>query len=173
MHSNRPRIKVPLTTVDVVIEFITLAVLVCLWAYVIMKYQSLPEIVPTHFNAQGEVDGTGGKSSIWFLMGITTVITIGMYILTKFPHIHNYMTEITEENAPHNYKMSARLLRIVNLITLFIMGYVALSVIQAASGENSLMGNSFMYILIAFSVIMPIVLLIYIQKNQKAAKSKN
>ncbi|WP_420572397.1 DUF1648 domain-containing protein [Kordia sp.] len=172
MYSNRPRLKIPLETLDIILEFITLTILVVLWCYAIMEYTSMPDIIPTHFNSKGEVDGTGSKGTIWLLMAITTVITIGLHILTKYPHIHNYMVDITEENAAHNYKMSCRLLRFVNLFTLLLMSFIAYSVISSAMGEKAASGNTFMIIMIAFTIVMPIVLIVYVIKNQKAATSK-
>lgn len=172
MYPNRPRLKIPLESVDVILEFITLAILIILWSYAIMEYTSMPDIIPTHFNAKGEVDGTGNKTTIWFLMGITTIVAVGLHVLTKYPHIHNYMVEITEKNAAHNYKMSCRLLRFVNMFTSLLMGYIAFSVIRSAMGEKAASGQTFMIVMIGFTVVMPIVLIIYMVKNQKAATSK-
>lgn len=172
MYPDRPRLKIPLETLDYILEFITLTVLIILWCYAIMEYMSMPDIIPTHFNLAGEVDGTGSKTTIWFLLGITTILSIGIYILTKYPHIHNYMVNITKENAAHNYKLSCRMLRFVNLFTLILMSYIAFSVIRSALGEKVATGSTFMSVMIVFTVIMPIVLIIYVTKNQKAATSK-
>lgn len=172
MHTNRPKIKVPLESLDIILELLILAILVTLWGYVIMYYSSLPEIVPTHFNGKGEVDATGGKVSIWFLMAITTVITIGIHVLTKYPHIHNYMVEITEKNAAYHYKISSRLLRFVNFFTLLIMTYVCYAVIAKSMNKEVLLESSFVYIIIAFSVGMPILLIVYLSKKKKDELSK-
>jgi len=172
MYANRPRVKVPLEPIDVILETTTAAILIGLLVYVFISYTSLPEIVPTHINFNGEVNNTGHKTTIWLLVGITTAITIGLHILTKFPHIHNYMVNITEENAEHNYRMSSRLLRIVNLLTLLLLAYVCYSIIQRANGNDFFMKSTLVYIIIAYSVIMPIVLIVFMLKNQKAPKSK-
>ncbi|WP_298519948.1 DUF1648 domain-containing protein [uncultured Kordia sp.] len=172
MYANRPRIKVPLAPIDTILESTTAALLVVLWVYVIVSYASLPEIVPTHVDLSGQVDGTGNKTTIWFLLGITTVVTIGLYALTKFPHIHNYMVEITEDNAEHNYQMSNRLLRFVNILTLLLLAYVCYSIIQKAFGNDFFLASTMMYVIIGYSVAMPIVLIVFMLKNQKAPKSK-
>ena len=172
MYTNRPRIKVPIAPIDTLLEGVTALLLVILWIYVIISYTSLPEIVPTHVDMNGEVDGTGNKTTIWFLLGITTLVTIGMYVLTKFPHIHNYMVKITEDNAAHNYQMSSRMLRIVNLLTLLLLAYVCYSIIQQAQGNDFFLKSALMYIIIAYAVMMPIVLIVFMLKNQKALKSK-
>lgn len=172
MHANRPKIKIPLAPLDVALEFLTLFVLIILWCYVLMYYAALPDIVPTHFNGSGEVDGTGGKNSLWFLLAITTVITLGIHILTKYPHIHNYLVEITEKNAAYHYKISSRLLRFINLLTLLIMSYVAYSVIATAMGEKLIIGSWFLYATVGLSVLTPIFLIIYLLKNKKDKLSK-
>ncbi len=172
MYANRPKIKIPLENIDLILELATLAILIILWSYVVMSYVSLPEIVPTHFNANREVNGTGGKGSVWFLMAITTILTAGMYILTKYPNIHNYLVEITQENAAYLYKKSARLLRFVNLFTLLLMSYVTYSVVATAMGKQIILGTAFTYIIIGFSVVMPIVLIIYLSKSKQGELSK-
>jgi uncharacterized membrane protein len=170
LHNNRPKIKVPLEPIDTIIEATTAALLLALWLYVIITYVSLPETIPTHFNHRGEVDGTGSKNIIWFLLGMTTVITVGMHILTKFPHIHNYMVNITEENAEHNYRLSSRMLRYVNLLTLLLLAYVCYAMMQKALGSDAFTGAAMTYIIIVYAVVMPIVLIVFMLKNQKAPK---
>lgn len=172
MYANRPRIKIPLAPIDVSLEAATVSLLVVLWAYALISYSSLPEIVPTHIDFKGEVDGTGNKTTIWFLMGITTFVTIGIHILTRLPHIHNYMVEITEDNAAHNYQMSSRMLRFVNILTLLLLAYVCYSIIQKAYGNGFFLESALLYIIIAYAVLMPIVLIVFMLKNQKAPTSK-
>ncbi len=170
MYANRPKIKVQLEPIDTILEATTAAILIALWIYVIITYSSLPETMPTHINYKGEVDGTGNKMLLWVLVGITTIITVGMYVLTRFPHIHNYMVNITEENAAHNYQLSSRMLRYVNLLTLLLLAYVCYAMIQKSFGDNFFMQSAMTYLIIAYSVVMPIVLIVFMMKNQKAPK---
>lgn len=48
--------------------------LVGIWVFAGVKYAGLPEIIPVHFNAQGNVDGEGGKAMIWGLPSVATFI---------------------------------------------------------------------------------------------------
>ncbi|WP_430409655.1 DUF1648 domain-containing protein [Kordia sp.] len=172
MKTNRPKIKVPVEGIDLIIDLIILAILLFIWGYACISYTTLPDKIPMHFDINGEVDGYGGRTSIWVLLVITTVITVGMYVLTKYPHIHNYMEEITEQNAPRNYKMSCRLLRFVNLFTMLVMLYIVYSIIEKASGNDIILESSFIYIILAFSVVMPLILYVYILKKKKDTSSK-
>ncbi|WP_053002628.1 DUF1648 domain-containing protein [Kordia jejudonensis] len=172
MKNDRPKIQVPLEGIDLIMDLTVLAILLFIWGYVLTSYASLPETIPSHFNIQGEADGYSGKSSLWFLLMTTTVLAVGMYVLTKFPHIHNYMEEITEENALRNYKMSCRLVRFVNLFTIIVMLYVVYSIIEKSEGNGIILESSFMYIVIAFSVLLPIILYLLSLKKKKDASSK-
>lgn len=48
--------------------------LIVIWVFAGVKYAGLPDIIPTHFDIQGNVDGESGKMTIWLLPCIATVI---------------------------------------------------------------------------------------------------
>ena len=114
--NNRPKIKVPLENLDYIIELVSITLLLVMWYFTISNYAELPDTVAMHFNAKGEPDDYGSKGMIWLLPILGTVIYFIMLVLTKYPHLHNYMVNITEKNALKNYRFSIRVLRIVNLL---------------------------------------------------------
>src|SRR5690606_34233705 len=122
--SNRPKIKVPLEPIDIVVEVISMTILVLMTIYTIIEYKNLPESIPTHFNAKGVADDFSDKSMIWGLPILGVVMYVGLFIINKFPHIHNYMVNITEENALKNYRFSTRIVRGVNLFTVVLFAYI-------------------------------------------------
>ena len=73
--------------VDIAI-FIILAALA---VHIIVVYPLLPETIPTHWNFKGEIDGWGGKSSLWLLYGITVLTNFFMLLVPKIePKKENY-----------------------------------------------------------------------------------
>lgn len=52
-------------------------------AYLASVYTRLPEIVPTHFNHKGEVDGKGEKSTLLVMILFMNLISLGTYFLVK------------------------------------------------------------------------------------------
>ncbi len=52
--------------------------------YTAWIYQSLPEQIPTHFNIDGAPDQWGHRSSIWTLVSILGVVSLGVYLLVRF-----------------------------------------------------------------------------------------
>ena len=86
---QRPIIKLELTTTDKAIELLCWISIMAIWLLTIISYTNLPDIIPTHYNAEGDVDGFGGKRMILIEPFIATVIFFGMTILNKFPHTYN------------------------------------------------------------------------------------
>jgi hypothetical protein len=52
---------------------------------VALTYSSLPQRIPDHFDASGLVNGWGDKSFLWFLVGITCVVYLGMTLIRYAP----------------------------------------------------------------------------------------
>ena len=162
--SKRPKIKVPYQSIDILLELLSITVLLLLFGYTIFEYTSLPETIPTHFNAKGEADDFGNKLTLWLIPAIALVLYIGIFIVNLFPHTHNYMVNITEENALKNYTLSTRVLRIVNLFTVLILGVITYKIIASAKGESFSLGSWFLPVVLSMSVVLPIVILIYYKK---------
>jgi uncharacterized membrane protein len=161
---DRPKIKVPLQQLDIILELITISLLFTTCAYTIVQYSNLPETVPTHFNAAGEADDFGHKSSIFIIPGIGIALYLLLFILNKYPHKHNYMVNITEENALKNYRFSNRVLRFVNLFCVALMAYITFIIVKSSEGQEFAIGQWFLPVIIGSSVVLPIVLFIYMRK---------
>ncbi|NQX85270.1 MAG: DUF1648 domain-containing protein [Flavobacteriaceae bacterium] len=161
---NRPKIKVPLQQLDIALEFTTLSLLVLTCAFVIFNYPNLTETIPTHFNASGVADNFSHKSSIFIILGISIGIYILLLTANKFPHLHNYMVNITEENALKNYRISTRILRGVNLFSIAIMSYVTYIMITSSKRNVFEIEKWILPAILGFSIIFSIVCFIYIRK---------
>ena len=167
MKTGRPKIKVPLEGLDVIIDLLSVAVLILMIIYAIMSYSELPETIPSHFNAKGEVDGYSEKSMFWLLPTIGFVLFIGLYIINKYPHLHNYMINITEDNALKNYRLSTRIVRFTNLFIMLIFGFITFTIAQSAKGNTSNLDSWILPFIIGISIILPITILIYQKKINK------
>lgn len=133
---SRPKIKLELTTTDKIFEITGWIAVLTIWILTVTNYSALPETIPTHYNAAGRADGFGGKGTILTLPLIATILLIELTILNKFPHIFNYPTTITSENALRQYTNATRLIRYLKLIVVVIFGFIAFKATQSAT-ENS------------------------------------
>lgn len=154
MNTKRPRIVVPYNQVDIVMELISITLLIGIWLFTTMNYSELPENIAIHFNAQGMADDFGGKMTIWLLPGIATFTFLLMYFLNKFPHLHNYMVNITEENALINYRISTRLLRFINMFCMIMFAAIVYDIIGISKGSVPKLLNSWF---LTGTIVIPII----------------
>lgn len=120
------------------ILYLGIAVWFVAWiTWLLSVYTGLPDVIPTHFNAAGEVDGHGGKGSLWMLPGIalfTVLITLGLP--QAAPSLINYPVKITEENRERQYALMLQFLSGLTLIMMALFTYISwITVRIATSGE--------------------------------------
>ena len=150
---TRPKLKLELTPVDKTAEIVGWVTIVVVWVMTMTNYQNLPDIIPIHYNATGNADGFGGKITILFLPLISTILYIGMTIINRFPHVFNYPTAITNENALKQYTTATRLIRYLKLIMLVIFGLLTLKTIQHANEQDQGLGIWFLPFTLSLMVI--------------------
>ena len=166
MKTERPKLQIPLTASDKVVEVLCWSGLLFLWLITFFMYDSLPETIPVHFNAMGKVDRLGDKSSIWFLPIITTVLVAGLTWLNRNPHTFNYLEEITAENAERNYKMGTRLMRYLKLFVVVLFGAILLTDVQSSGQDLSVPGsNPAVIAILIITMLSPVAILIYISRR--------
>ena len=141
---ERPRITLEKSPFDLAIETATFFGVLILISLPLIHYTSLPDIIPTHFNSKGMADGYGSKGTLLLLPIIGTVMCIGLYALTRFPHIFNYPVEITAENAEKHYRNGTGLIRWLNLIIVTSLCFIEWRVIAVATQGQGNLGPYFM-----------------------------
>ena len=163
--NKRPIIKLKLTNTAIVIEAISWFALGLLWIITLYNYTSLPESIPMHFNLAGKVDRYGDKSEILILPFVGTVLFFGMTILNKFPHIFNYLVEITTENALAQYQSATQMLRILKFVVILIFITITLLTIDVSKQNGNEINPWFVPALIG---ILFIITTFYIVKSIKS-----
>ncbi|MBS1517645.1 MAG: DUF1648 domain-containing protein [Bacteroidetes bacterium] len=163
---ERPKLKLELTQADKTVEIIGWLLIFAVWGLTIINYQSLPNIIPTHYNGAGVADGFGAKWMILTLPLVATVLFVGITILNKFPHIFNYPTEITADNALRQYTNATRLIRYLKVIIVVIFGFIAFQTIRHANGQTEGLGIWFLPMTIGLIFIPLIYFLIKSTKTK-------
>lgn len=151
---------------DRLIEALCIGLIVGFWAFAWYAYSTVPEIIPTHFNASGKPDAEGSRSTIWILPAITTLSYILLVLFNRVPHIFNYPVKITEDNAAFQYGNATRMIRVLNLILIAMFFIIGVIMYRVAMGKME--GTGTMVILVA--VVLPIVpVFYYFNKARKGA----
>ncbi len=114
-----------------------------IWTLIIIYYNTLPEIIPIHYNGTGQANSYGNKVYILTLPLIATILFAGLTFLNKFPHFLNYPVPIAEENAFMQYSQATRLIRYLKFIIIIIFGLLALMTIKSAQGKADGLGTWF------------------------------
>ena len=154
---GRPKISIPKTKSEWVWDIIGYGIYFSSIIYLIYIWNSLPNQVPAHFNASGEVDRWGSKYELLILPIIGAFIGIFMQLLEKFPESHNYPARLNENNAKEFYLVSRKTSNSIKNISLIIFASILFESTSIALGW----GNPFskwLIPLIVISVSIPIVL---------------
>jgi uncharacterized membrane protein len=153
---SRPKLKVQLTTTDKLLELFGWGVLLALWDWTGTSYSSLPDSIPTHFNAAGEADDYGRKASIFGLPVVASLLYIGLTLLNRVPHIFNFPTPVTQENALIQYTNATRMIRSLKLILVVVFGGISFQTIQQANGETDGLGVWFLPVTLGL-IFLPLI----------------
>ncbi|MEY3643421.1 MAG: hypothetical protein RLZZ207_115 [Bacteroidota bacterium] len=156
MEVGRPKIKLIPTTADKLVEALGWLILLALWGWTITHYSSLPDTIPTHFNATGEADGFGSKVSLIALPVIATLLFIGLTVLNRYPQSFNYPTTITKDNALQQYTLATKMLRYLKLVLVLVFGGIEIMTIQNATGKAAGLGTWFLPLTLVL-VFLPLI----------------
>ena len=164
---KRPKIELLLNQTDKIIEITGWIAVFGMWVLTVANYSELSDIIPTHYNGAGEADGFGNKSNILSLPIISTLIFIGLTVLNKYPHLFNYPSEITKENALNQYTNASRMIRFLKFIIMIIFGLIIFKTIQNANGNTDGLGTWFLPLTMGMIFIPIIYFLINTNKKKK------
>lgn len=168
--NKRPKIELKLSQTDKVLEVFGWISVFGIWALVLTNYLELPEIIPTHYNGTGEADGFGSKSNIFVLPIISTILFIGLTILSKNPQVFNYLSKITKENARQQYENATRMMRILKLVVVLIFALIVFKTIQNVNGNANGLGIWFLPLTQAMIFIPMVYFLINANRKKKTTK---
>ncbi len=152
---NKPKIKIELDLSDKIIAALGIAGVLILIGLPTFYYTDLPDLVPKHYNLNGEPDDYSGKGIIWAMPIIGLIIYAGMLLLNKHPNIFNYPKEVTEENAEQLYRIATKMIRLLSTIITWFLAYITYATIQTALGKQNGLGKYFsiLFVIMIFGSI--------------------
>ena len=138
--------------------FLGLAALCFLFTliFVIVKYPSLPDMLPTHFNGRGEIDAWGGKASaVVFppVIGFIVLITLGT--ITFFPQLWNNTRGVPASKLPRVIRSTRTGMCMLLFFTEAFFAYAAVCITRISPmhpafnyGFRGLLGAVILFILV-------------------------
>lgn len=138
-REHRPRLTLPRTKLEYSLEVLSaLGVVFGLYGLV-AAYPTLPASIPVHFNFKGEVDSWSGKETIWFLGAGIIVLYGALTMVSRIPHLYNYPWDITEENAPRQYRLGRTFLTLLKTEIVWLLATIIVETVEVALGRSHLM----------------------------------
>ena len=131
----RPHITIPLRPADRVLEVVAFVLLLTLWVYTFASYSTLPEIIPVHFDLEGNADRRGSPGIIWLFPVIASIIYFLLTVISRYPHSFNYPRPITHQNAAAQYAIALRMLRSIKLGIVALMLFIVVLIVLTAQGR--------------------------------------
>ncbi|UHO38730.1 DUF1648 domain-containing protein [Chryseobacterium capnotolerans] len=135
--------------VSSILLIVNTLLLIVIWVFTGIKYAGLPEIIPTHFDVHGNVDGESGKTTIWILPCIAAFIHL-LFIGIKDPNspLVNVPQSFRNERTLKLYLFSLEL----PIMILFLD--IVVESIRVAEGRQTELSDAVFYILgLLFAVI--------------------
>ncbi|MBE0647248.1 MAG: DUF1648 domain-containing protein [Bacteroidales bacterium] len=161
---NRPIIKLEMGPADLIIEILAIVSLLCFIGFTLYYATRLPATIPTHFDASGNPDGYGGKSSLWMLPVIALVVYGIITLVSRIPEKFNYPVKITPANARKQYILSIRLLRYLKLALVLMFFFISYKTVMVAQGNSGGLGTWFLPVFIG--VFLSPIIIYYILAQQ-------
>lgn len=152
---SQPKLSIPKSQVDYILIGIGLVGVFAMLGLTTFYYEQLPDQIPTHFNATGQPDSYGEKSTLWFLVIAGIVIYALILLVNRAPHIVNYSVPITPENAPRQYQNLQRMNRSMAAIISLCLAYILYAIIEMSLGDRESLGPWFVLLFLGliFGVI--------------------
>lgn len=142
--------KVKFTVTQKIVEVITVGILLFLIAYLIIKWTSIPDKIPSHYNSAGIADAWSGKTSIIILPMVSIILYTSLTLLCFFSAIWNTPAKVTDKNYLFVYQNTRSMVCYLKLVLIATFSYMG---ICAAQGKA--LGNLFLplELIIVFGVV--------------------
>ncbi len=112
---------------DIVINLICLLLLLGVTGYLAANWSSIPDKIPSHYNAVGEVDSWGNKMELLVLAIIGWIMYIGITVLEQFPQVWNTGVTVTEENKARIYPILKMMISTLKLLVVGVFVFLAIN----------------------------------------------
>ena len=116
--------KLKYTKFQIALEIVGFLLLVGMLVFVYTQWNQIPQQVPMHYNAMGEIDSWGSKSGILFLPVISVLLYAFITLVSFFPQIWNVPVQITDENKEIVYLSTKDLLILMKVEVLASFFYI-------------------------------------------------
>lgn len=108
-------------TVDWVLKAVAFLCCAATAVVVAVRWNKLPDKIPTHFELNGEPNGFGGKGMLIVLLVVMVAIAGLMYLSEMFPKLWNLPVKITDSNREFVYRTVKYFMEVETIIMITLL----------------------------------------------------
>lgn len=112
------------------ISLICAAITAATFVHLLLNWGTLPDVIPTHFGADGSIDAWGGKAQVLFLPIAMLLMLILFEWVERHPKVWNTGVRVTDENRVRVYGCLRAL--VVSLKLVIVITFAVISAIQVS-----------------------------------------
>lgn len=117
--------KLKYTAFQIALEITALLLLISFCLFLYVQWEHLPQKIPVHFNAWGEIDRWGNKQELLLLPAVGVGIYLLLTVAAFFPQTWNIPIRITPENQEAVYLCVKSTLLLIKVEVLAMLFYIA------------------------------------------------
>lgn len=141
---QRPKLAIPKTTGEKIADIIGYGAYIGALVFLLYHWQRLPDEVPAHYNAVGEVDRWGSKMELFILPVVGFFLALFMQMVERFPETHNYPARLNEQNAHAFYTLSRKLTNQLKNSSLVIFSLLTIQTVLIAQEKLDSLSSLFL-----------------------------
>lgn len=145
---NEQKIVMEMTPLERVANFIGMMALAAMVTMIVLQWSRVPETIPAHFGANGEVDRWGSKWELLILPVIAIVLYLFMQFIEARPHTHNYPARLNDTNRAAFYLHSRRVINLTKNLCALLLAYTTWRTILVAKGAVEGLGMGMFSVLL-------------------------
>lgn len=112
---------------DILVNIICIGLLIGIIIYLILRWDSIPDKIPGHYNAAGAVDRWGDKKELLILPIITSILYILLTAVENLPKIWNTGVRVTEQNKKRVYRTLKKALETEKLLMVAVFSFITIN----------------------------------------------
>ena len=116
--------KIKNSLADIIMEVLGLVMLIGTPLYLVIRWPSIPDKLPMHYNFAGEIDRWGGKGEVLFLVVMVWILYLMISLVEHFPSVWNTGVQVTLENRMRVYRTLKYMVKTLKLAMTLVFTFL-------------------------------------------------
>lgn len=139
-----------------ILDLLSISCMAFMLATGLFYFSSLPEQMPIHFNASGQVDDYGPRTMIFLLPGLAIATSVIIVLIGRDPKNYNFPVKVTDQNREALIGESRLLISAIMLITNGLLAYIHWGVLQIGLGNQNGLSATYIWLFIGLVLLLTI-----------------